>query len=101
MSDKKILQQAIGAILALGLAGSLAAATPADTSSQKMDASNMGGNVNGMEKCYGIVKAGMNDCGTASHGCAGEAKKDGEKDAWVYVPTGLCNRIVGGSTKVS
>lgn len=51
----------------------------------------------GMEKCYGIVKAGQNDCGTASHMCAGESTVDNDQEAWISVPKGLCNRIVGGS----
>ena len=50
----------------------------------------------GMEKCAGIVKAGKNDCGTSKHSCAGQAKKDGDADEWVYVPTGTCEKIVGG-----
>ncbi|EKD70933.1 MAG: Signal peptide protein [uncultured bacterium] len=94
MSNQKIIQQAITAILAISLTGPVIAAN----SSQKMD-SSMGSDIKGMEKCYGVTKAGMNDCGTASHSCAGEAKIDGAKDAWVYMPTGLCNKIVGGSTK--
>ncbi len=51
------------------------------------------------EKCYGIVKAGMNDCGAAdgSHSCAGQAKTDGDGGEWVYVPAGTCDKIVGGS----
>jgi uncharacterized membrane protein len=49
-----------------------------------------------MEKCYGIVKAGKNDCQTSSSACAGTAKKDGQKDAWLYVPKGSCEKIVGG-----
>lgn len=54
-----------------------------------------------MEKCYGIVKAGKNDCAIKSQGtsCAGQAKKDGIKDAWMLVPKGACDKIVGGSTK--
>ena len=51
------------------------------------------------EKCYGIVKAGKNDCQTATSSCAGTAKKDGQKDAWVYLPKGSCEKIVGGSLK--
>ena len=51
------------------------------------------------EKCYGIVKAGQNDCQTATSSCAGTAKKDSQKDAWIYVPAGLCGKIVGGSSK--
>lgn len=49
-----------------------------------------------MEKCYGIVKAGKNDCQTATSACAGTAKKDGQKDAWIYIPKGTCEKIVGG-----
>jgi uncharacterized membrane protein len=49
-----------------------------------------------MEKCYSIVKAGKNDCQTSSSACAGTAKKDGQKDAWLYVPKGSCEKIVGG-----
>ena len=50
-----------------------------------------------MEKCYGIVKAGKNDCQTNSNACAGTARKDGQKDAWIYLPKGSCEKIVGGS----
>jgi uncharacterized membrane protein len=50
----------------------------------------------GMEKCAGIVKAGKNDCGTASHSCAGQAAKNSAPDEWVYVPAGTCEKIVGG-----
>ncbi|TXL71125.1 DUF2282 domain-containing protein [Vineibacter terrae] len=50
------------------------------------------------EKCYGIVKAGKNDCQTATSSCAGTAKTDGQKDAWIAVPKGTCAKIVGAST---
>ncbi|WP_434357557.1 DUF2282 domain-containing protein [Parasalinivibrio latis] len=49
------------------------------------------------EKCYGVVKAGKNDCATASSSCAGTSKTDGQKDAFVMVPKGLCDRLAGGS----
>jgi uncharacterized membrane protein len=48
------------------------------------------------EKCYGIAKAGMNDCQTATHSCAGTAKRDAQSDSWIYVPTGTCDKIAGG-----
>ena len=51
------------------------------------------------EKCYGVVKAGKNDCQTSSHACAGTAKSDGQPDAWIYLPQGSCEKIVGGSLK--
>lgn len=50
------------------------------------------------EKCYGIVKAGQNDCQTATSSCAGTSKKDRQADAWISVPAGVCAKIVGGST---
>jgi uncharacterized membrane protein len=49
------------------------------------------------EKCYGVVKAGKNDCQTAHSSCAGTSKKDQQADAWIYVPAGTCAKIAGGS----
>jgi uncharacterized membrane protein len=49
------------------------------------------------EKCYGIAKAGKNDCQTATSSCAGTAKKDAQADAWLSVPKGTCEKIAGGS----
>ncbi|HET6467515.1 MAG TPA: DUF2282 domain-containing protein [Geminicoccaceae bacterium] len=49
------------------------------------------------EKCYGVVKAGHNDCQTATSSCAGTSKRDMQADAWVYLPAGTCARIAGGS----
>lgn len=51
----------------------------------------------GFEKCAGVVKAGMNDCGTSKHACAGQAKADSDKEEWLYVPEGTCKKIVGAS----
>lgn len=52
-----------------------------------------------MEKCYGISKAEMNDCATAAASCAGSATKDRQADAFIFLPKGTCNRIVGGVLK--
>jgi uncharacterized membrane protein len=52
-----------------------------------------------MEKCYGVVKIGMNDCATATASCAGSSDKDNQKDAFLFMPKGLCEKIVGGSLK--
>lgn len=48
------------------------------------------------EKCYGIVKAGMNDCATATASCAGSATKDKQSDAFLFVQKGICDKIAGG-----
>jgi uncharacterized membrane protein len=50
------------------------------------------------EKCYGIAKAGGNDCAsTGNNSCAGTSKVDADPASWVYVPEGYCERIVGGT----
>ncbi|HBD7060328.1 TPA: DUF2282 domain-containing protein [Legionella pneumophila] len=51
------------------------------------------------EKCYGIARAGMNDCSTATSSCAGSSKKDNQADAFLLLPKGLCEKIVGGQLK--
>lgn len=47
------------------------------------------------EKCYGIAKAGQNDCGTATHACGTEAKVDNDPAEWKYVPKGTCEKAGG------
>lgn len=49
------------------------------------------------EKCYGVAKAGANDCETATNSCAGTSVEDAQGDAWIYVPAGLCEKLAGGS----
>ncbi|MFO1162705.1 MAG: DUF2282 domain-containing protein [Reyranellaceae bacterium] len=49
-----------------------------------------------MEKCYGVAKAGKNDCQTAKSSCAGTSKTDAQADAWISVPKGTCDKLIGG-----
>ena len=49
------------------------------------------------EKCYGVAAAGQNDCQAAGNSCAGQVAEAGRGDAWIYVPTGTCTKINGGS----
>jgi uncharacterized membrane protein len=53
------------------------------------------------EKCYGVAKAGMNDCSTAKSSCAGSSTRDAQADAFLLMPKGLCEKLVGGSKKSS
>lgn len=80
-STQKKIAAAMCGMFALGLggAGTAQAAAPA------------------MEKCAGIVKAGKNDCGTSKASCAGTSKVDGDKEAWIALPKGTCEKIVGGT----
>ncbi|WP_440996664.1 BufA1 family periplasmic bufferin-type metallophore [Arhodomonas sp. SL1] len=48
------------------------------------------------EKCYGIARAGMNDCATLQNDCAGTVSEGGARHAFVVVPRGTCEQIVGG-----
>ena len=86
MNDKAIVKATVAGIVALGLG---AVSTSALAAKPKWE--------EGYEKCAGIVKTGMNGCGTATHGCAGQAKKDGDPNEWVYLPKGTCDKIVGAT----
>ena len=49
------------------------------------------------EKCFGIAKAGQNDCASISgvHSCAGQSKVDNDKGEWKYVVKGTCATMKG------
>jgi uncharacterized membrane protein len=48
------------------------------------------------EKCYGVAKAGKNDCAANGHACSGQAKKDGDAGEWISLPKGTCERLLNG-----
>jgi uncharacterized membrane protein len=81
ISKRAILATAIGGLLAVNLGASAFAADAKDDT----------------EKCYGVVKAGKNDCAGTGHACSGQGKKDGADSEWIKLPKGTCDRIVGGS----
>jgi uncharacterized membrane protein len=51
------------------------------------------------EKCFGVAKAGKNDCAAKGHACAGQSKADRDAQEFIYVPAGTCDRLVGGTTQ--
>ena len=81
-TNHNVLSAAIGSLLVLGLVSGNAAA--ADTKN--------------MEKCFGIAKAGKNDCASSksAHSCAGQATKDNDPNDFVALPKGTCDKIAGG-----
>ncbi len=85
MVSKKALNTLLVSAVALSVAGAASSAS-AQNSTEK-------------EKCYGVVKAGKNDCAAAggSHSCAAASTMDGAGDEWVALPKGACEKIVGGS----
>jgi len=54
-----------------------------------------------MEKCYGVVKAGSNDCAGNGHSCAGQASKDASSAEFIMLPAGTCAKLAGGGTTSS
>jgi len=83
MKSTQIVSSALAAALSLGLVGTAAAQDKAK------------------EKCYGIAKAGQNDCANLSgtHSCAGQAKADMGADEWKYVAKGTCKEMKGMSAE--
>ena len=77
------LSTAIGSLLLLGLTSGSQAAV----------------DMTGTEKCFGIAKAGKNDCSgkKSTHSCASRAAKSGDPLDWVVVPKGTCDKIANGS----
>ena len=84
-SKRNLIRSALAGVIALGVgsAGAQAHDGPAPA---------------GKEKCYGIAKKGQNDCGTATHACAGLAKRDNQPDEWKLVAKGTCEKL-GGKLK--
>ena len=78
----KIATSALGGLVALALIG-----TAGDVSAHKPKG----------EKCFGVAKAGKNLCATKTSSCAGTSARNGQKDAWLMVPKGVCETLVGGS----
>jgi uncharacterized membrane protein len=82
-SKTQVFSAAIGSLLCMGALGVASQAGAADAPAT--------------EKCYGVVKAGKNDCQAGAHACAGQAKADGQGKEWIALPPGVCERIVNGS----
>jgi len=80
MQHKTLITSALASALALGLVAQAQAADKAPH-----------------EKCFGIAKAGQNDCAnlSGSHACAGQTTANGAPDDWKYVPKGECKNMKG------
>ena len=80
MNHRLIASSALASVLALGM---LSTASAADAPAK--------------EKCFGVAKAGANDCANLSgtHSCAGQSKVDNAPDEWKYVAKGTCKDLKG------
>ena len=84
MNQQTLIRAALAGMIALGAAGAVSAQ---DKPGAK-------------EKCYGIAKAGQNDCANASgtHSCAGQSKVDMDAGEWKYAAKGTCEKMGGKLT---
>jgi uncharacterized membrane protein len=85
---KAVVNSALAGVLALGVMAVSSTASAQPVAQPK-----------GAEKCYGVAKAGKNDCQTANSACAGTSTRDNQPDAFIYTLKGTCDKIVGGSTQ--
>ena len=85
MNQRLIASTALASVLALGLIGQASAEEKAK------------------EKCFGIAKAGQNDCANLSgtHSCAGQSKADKGVDEWKYVAKGTCKDMGGTDAEMA
>lgn len=83
MNQRLIASSALASVLAMGLVGAASAADDMKSA--------------GKEKCYGIAKAGQNDCANiaGTHSCAGQSKMDNDTGDWKYVAKGTCKEMKG------
>lgn len=78
MNQRAMIAATAAAVMSLSMVGTAAAAPE-------------------KEKCFGVAKAGQNDCAsiTGAHSCAGQSKVDMDKMEWKYVPKGTCKDLKG------
>ena len=81
MDQKTLVATAVAGLFALAAQGSALAADK-------------------QEKCWGVAKAGQNDCGSdkTAHSCAGESKTNYSANDFKAVKAGTCLQM-GGSLK--
>lgn len=81
MDQKRLVGTAIAGLFALGMVSGNALAQD-----------------KGQEKCWGVAKAGQNDCGSnkTAHSCAGHSKMDYDPNDFKVVKAGTCVQM-GGS----
>ncbi|MCX7138114.1 MAG: DUF2282 domain-containing protein [Proteobacteria bacterium] len=82
MDQKAVIRSALMGLVALGVAGT--------TTAQAQSTPK--------EKCYGVSKAGQNECAAGKHSCAGSSRVDNDPTAWKLVAKGTCEKLGGKLT---
>jgi uncharacterized membrane protein len=109
MKTSVVVTSALAAALALSIgacsqrapapAGSAQAGTMMEKDEMAMEKEAMAdeAQVAEAEQCFGVARAGHNDCKAGAHACAGQSTVDGDPASFVMVPAGSCEKLVGGS----
>lgn len=82
MDQKTVIRSALMGLVALGVAGT--------TTAQAQSTPK--------EKCYGVSKAGQNECAAGKNSCAGSSRVDNDPTAWKLVAKGTCEKMGGKLT---
>lgn len=95
MKHKVITSAALAAVFAASLAMSSLTATTAYAADKDKDKDK--------EKCYGVAKAGQNDCGNlaGTHSCAAQSTVDNDIGEWKLVAKGTCTSMGGHSKEAA
>ena len=84
MKQQSTIQAAIAGLLALGIATAVSA-QPVPSRRRK-------------EKCYGVAKAGQNDCASRQARVRRSRHRRQRSALWKYVAKGTCEKIGGKTT---
>lgn len=84
----KLVPTALASLVAFGAAGVATQASAQDWTKMVKT-----------EKCYGVAKAGKNDCATKSHQCAGMSKVNDDPNDWIFLPVGVCDKLTHEAVK--
>lgn len=85
MDSQSIIRSALMGLLAIGAADAMSAETHSNSKEQSK----------AKERCYGVAKAGQNDCASGKNSCAGTSRVDNDPTAWKLVAKGSCLRMGG------
>ncbi len=79
MDQQTVIRSALLGLVALGVASAVSAQTQSTPK----------------EKCYGVSKAGQNECAAGKNSCAGTSRVDNDPTAWKLVAKGTCEKMGG------
>lgn len=86
-----LIKTALSTTVALGLVGNTYAVKTAEERAKDVKTFVK----DGLEQCAGRIKAGLNDCPTSQHACAGLADEDSDYEEFIWMPVGTCSKIAG------